>query len=309
LKERKDENMKKKHRLILLFMLVFAGVILLSYMPAQAVGVDPCSSTEEPYCFAITDTTTDGLSVQIWVMRAVDADGDTYLDGVNFIWPYTDALGRAVFGYEIGTTEAAEIAVKEKRLSKPSAGSYIYFKVSAPPIESYPPGASIDINNIPTYCNESTLGALYAWKVNARWNFGKVATIELFYPAGTSTDLDCVECGVIWSNECQVLDIAGARAGEVFRPAEPFYCSDTDTNVVITYNPCTLDISSVTCDGYDADGPTYDNYLYVEVPDPDNPTRTIRIPNMGPEAVVLCTDGGPVVSLGDRAWWCGTAPP
>jgi hypothetical protein len=307
--------MKKKHTLILLFMFLFAGVTFLGYTPAQAEYLK-CSDAEigSKYCFQITAPLIEDPNVEIpiWVMRAVDAEGDTYSGPEPFTWPYTDASGNAVFGYQIGAPDTAIQAVKDKLIAKPSGGSYIYFVVANLPLFSNPGGAALDIQNIPYYCDQPELGLLYAYKVNARWNFGKVASLELFYPKGTGVDIDCVNCGVIWSNECRVVNIAGPAGGGVAEPLRKFECTETGQTVEVTYKRCTGEIETVECDGNAPVDVTYDNYFYAHIDDPDDPTRTTKtmaIQNMGPPTgVVACTSGGAVLLVGGEAHWCNGKP-
>jgi hypothetical protein len=293
--------MKKKSTLILLFMFGFAGVALLGHTPALAT-VDPCTQAEVD---AHTCVYTGSSDLQVYVVRASA--------------PF-DASGSTIFRYTAGTTLAAQEAVKNKQLTKPSAWSYIVFSLWTKPLGSNPPGADLSLNQIPKAC-ALIAGDHMAYKLNPGVNFTtRNSVFDLITPLGTKIDNCATESGyptalIVTSSDCLSL-VVNVPAGLINAPFlhwAHFTCDDSGVNVNVEFDECTGGVKNVACDQSLASCaetvnavPTYNPYGYV-LP----PATSFLISNMGPASgVTVCTGGNnlPVYLRGNEAWWCERNP-
>ena len=296
--------MKKKHRLILLFMLVFVGGTLLGYTPALTFQ-DDCDLSEVAAgtCIQIPEGNP------IYILRAyVDYTvPKVYAEDLGIHWPISKG-NKTIFRYITGVKSGAP---------KPSAQSYVWFSLHhKPPLGSNPPGAQLDITNIPAACGPVELGARIAYKLNKVASYTKDGVIELYENAGAGFDAKCGSAAVVWSSNCggypqRLLVPSG---GDVpVQEITTFKCEDTGVTVEVTINPCTLQIDNVLCTGGGISGPaTPTSNTWGRAQDLNDPNRIdqFAIENIGPgtPGCIVCAKPYPVVLRGNEAWWCGGPP-
>lgn len=296
--------MEKKKTLILLFMFVFAGVAVLGHTPALAT-MAPCTLAElDAHTCVYTGTS---FEIQQYVMRASA--------------PF-DESGVTIFRYEAGVTQEAIDAVKNKVIPKPSAWSYIIFTLWREPLDSDPPGASLDLNQLPNSCTSFAPNHI-PWKLNPGVNFStRNSVFDLMTPLGTKIDQCATESGyptalIITSSGCLdlVVNVPAAETGVPFQHWAHFTCEDSKVNVNIEFDECTGGIKNVACDTLLAECGTTSPYVarpinpyaYALSPDYAEPF-SYPIENMGPgtPGVIVCTgaDSLPVYLRGNQGWFC-----
>jgi len=298
--------MKKKHTLILLFMLVFTGVILMGYTPVRAWDRS-CTVAEldNGTCLQILNPNGD----VVYIVKAfIDDTEENVIPGNN--WPF-DKNGYTVFRYIGGISQ---YYLDAEDIKKPSAWSYIVFSLFGLPSGAVPSGAQLSLDTLFDTCSENLDPSRIAYKLNPSVNFKSDAIFELHVPVGTGID-ECGSALVIFSKNCSGGKLLTPKfGGAPFEQFRTFECGGNWT-VEVEYDPCTGEPKTVTCN--DGNGPTSaaqtdSPYGYAEVPTHPDETlqvRTFPIENMGPgtPGVVVCTETEPVFLRGNKAWWCGGA--
>jgi hypothetical protein len=295
--------MKNRHKSILLFMIVFTGVTMLAYSPALALQ-DNCTDPE----LAIGTCIRVPSDNPVWILRAVDINlNKVYRQNLGVDWPIKQN-NKTVFRYITGVYRDAP---------KPPALSYVWFSLQhVPPLGTSPGGAQLDMANIPSGCGNVELGSRIAYKLNKVASYQKDGIIELYEVPGTGIDQTCGSAAVVWSSDCggypQLLLVPSG--GDVpIQEVTTFTCEDSGVTVTVTINPCTSEISDVWCEGPESvrgwAQSTSDTWGRAQ--DFQGQQTDFPIVNIGPgtPGCIVCADPWPVVLRGNKAWWCGGAPP
>jgi hypothetical protein len=279
LNEGRENIMKKKHILILLFIFVFSGVALLGYNPTWAW--DPCSNFYSKPCLDLTYHNKPAYIIYY----------DNYADGIHT--------------YQIVNHPGQGTGKK-----KPPGISYIAIKTIGAP-ETDPSGSGLSIEQLFKDCEDAAYDPYNARKINVNVNPNKGDTMTMV--GGEAMD----SCGFVWSiigDDCVggLLPLPLYGGFEPFEKTQKSICDDSGVFAEITLDECGAEPPSIRFTDYSGAGRNFryftrDNFWMVGeyIDDTDSPTTEARqYGEFGLEpACIICADPWPIVLRGYTAYF------